>query len=128
MCDSFLRLLPSRTSTRYVWEISMLFVSFFRIECKYVNELCCLAYNNHYVQVWDENRRRNVVSFVTGDKIMATKNNDVAVYHGVEDEQEKSSGGKRNASKDEERLKRVKAKNERLMNGSVYSVKQVIFN
>ena len=61
------------------------------------------------------------MSLQVGDKIMATKNKDVSVFKNEEEEEEGKEEGKK--KKEGPRVSK-----ERLMNGSVYAIKEVIIS
>ncbi len=95
----------------------------FRVDVRCLNEICCKVYNNHRVMEFDEGRRRAVVSLQVGDKIMATKNKDVSVFKNEEEEEEEGKEKEKKKKKEGPRVSK-----ERLMNGSVYAIKEVIIS
>ena len=103
--------------------LNFCFEFFSRVDVRCLNEICCKVYNNHRVMEFDEGRRRAVVSLQVGDKIMATKNKDVSVFKNEEEEEEEGKEEEKKKKKEGPRVSK-----ERLMNGSVYAIKEVIIS
>ena len=104
------------------------FIAFKNAECAVVNEYCCQVYNRHGVKRLDEKTGRMVMHFERGDKIMCGKNHDATLF-ATEREARALSGESRETDDTlvhgggpDEELKEV---SHRLMNGSVYIIKDV---
>jgi hypothetical protein len=83
-----------------------------------LNEICCHVYNKHDIYRTDGNSiGRRKLWLTKGDKIMVTKNKDIPLY--IDDDDGES---------EQEVEKPLKTQNERLMNGSVYHIKDVQFS
>ena len=106
------------------------FIAFKNAECAVINEICCQVYNNHGVKRVDEKTHREVLHFERGDKVMCGKNHDATLFV-TKQEEKKLSGAvgevddalddpQKSASTEE--LKEI---TDRLMNGSVYIIKDV---
>ena len=107
------------------------FIAFKNAECAVVNEICCQVYNKHGVKRKDEKTGRLVLHFERGDKVMCGKNHDATLF--VTKREEKNLSGE-SKEKDEVMLdnpeegetnEELNEISYRLMNGSVYIIKDV---
>ena len=97
-----------------------------------VNEICCQVYNKHGVKRRDEKTGRQVLHFERGDKIMCGKNHDATLFV-TKREERKLSGEVRETDdvmlddpeEGEPNEEELKEMTDRLMNGSVYIIKDV---
>ena len=107
-------------------------ITFLNRECSTLNEFGCWVYNNHLM--FDPEERKRKRKFEIGDKVMVTKNADIPVYVPAEEEEDVQKVEEKeeftslneagSAWQDPDSLK-LKTKNERLMNGSVFKIRGV---
>jgi len=118
-------------------------ICFLNRECNALNQYGCFVYNNHLM--WNNEGRRTKKQFEIGDKVMCTKNADIPIY--VPEDEETETGKNEDMDGKETKEKfinlsqagceetdgfyqeppdlKLKTKNERLMNGSVFKIRAI---